>query len=287
MAGRMLLTLTVVIFVFGVIRSYFTQRKVRLFLAGKNDLLGSILAAVLGIFTPFCNCSAVPLFVGFVESGVPLGVTFAFLISAPMVNEIALGMLFNMFGIGVAGLYAGTGLLIAIISGVTISRLKMERHIEDWVLKIRLSNEPRADLPMTFRDRLRFGLNALGSTLKNIWPYLLAGVAVGALIHTYLPTGYLATIMGRRAWWSVPAAVLIGIPIYSNGIGIFPVVQALMEKGAALGTVLAFMMAVTGLSLPEIIVLRRVLKPRLIATFVAIVTVSILLVGLLFNAVIH
>ncbi len=284
-APKLLLILTLVVFVFGVIRSFFSPEGVRRVLARKGDLAGGVLAAVLGVFTPFCSCSAIPLFIGFVEAGVPLGATLSFLIAAPMVNEVAVAMLINMFGPKTAAMYVGTGLLVAVTAGWTISKLRMERYIEDWVLVIRMSNAVEPDTSLTFEDRLRFGTQAVRGTLGRIWPYIFAGIAVGALIHAYVPEGVLASYMGKRVWWSVPAAVAVGLPMYSSTIGIMPMAQALMEKGAALGTVLAFMMAVTGLSFPEMIILRRVLKPQLIATFAGVVVVGILLVGLLFNAV--
>lgn len=284
-APRMLMTLVVVIFVFGVIRSFFSPAKVRSVLAGKGEVWGSVMAAVLGVFTPFCSCSAIPLFIGFLESGVPLGVTFSFLIAAPMVNEIAVGMLLNMFGLKAAALYIGTGLLIAVVSGLVISRLKLERFIEDWVWEMESSGSGFSRTQLSLDERVLRGLQAVRGTLGRTWPFVIVGIAAGSVIHGYVPDAGLAAVMGKHAWWSVPAAVAIGVPIYSSAAGIMPVVQALMEKGAAVGTVFAFMMAVTGLSLPEMIIVRRVLKPQLIGVFVAVVTVSIIIVGLMFNLV--
>jgi uncharacterized protein len=240
--------------------------------------------------TPFCSCSAVPLFMGFLTAGVPLGVTFSFLVSAPMVNEVALVLLFGLFGWKVAGLYMGTGLLIALITGFIISRLHMEKHLEDWVLELTSDKPAAAQLQieeerLSWEDRIRFGVDAVKEIVLKVWPYVTIGIAVGAGIHGYVPENFLAGIMGKDAWWAVPVAVLIGVPMYSNAAGIIPVVQALLSKGAAFGTVLAFMMAVIAISTPEAIILRKVLKPRLIAVFIGVVTVGIIAVGYLFNLV--
>ena len=231
-----------------------------------------------------CSCSAVPLFIGFVTAGVPLGVTFSFLISAPMVNEVALVLLFGLFGWKVAALYLGTGLGIAIIAGWTIGRLKLERHVEPWVWAIR-SGSTEAGAKKTWSDRVTDGRAAVREIVGKVWLYVVLGIAVGAAIHGYVPTNFMASFMGRDAWWAVPLAVLLGVPMYSNAAGIIPIVQALLGKGAALGTVLAFMMAVIALSLPEMIILRKVLRPALIATFIGVVATGILFVGYLFNAV--
>jgi uncharacterized membrane protein YraQ (UPF0718 family) len=282
-APKVLMLLVLVVFGVGVIRSFFTPEKTRRILAGKHESVGNLLAAGLGVVTPFCSCSAVPLFLGFVTSGVPLGVTFSFLISAPMVNEVALVMLFGLFGWKVAALYASTGLLIAIVSGWTIGRLHMERHVESWVYSGLARNEIQRDERIEWAERLRYGRDAVREIAGKVWPFVVAGIAVGAGIHGYVPEGFLASSMGKGAWWSVPLAVLIGIPMYSNAAAIIPVVQALLGKGAALGTVLAFMMSVIGLSLPETIILRKVLKPALIATFVGVVGLGILIVGYSFN----
>jgi uncharacterized membrane protein YraQ (UPF0718 family) len=281
---KVLMLLTLVVFGMGVVRSFFSPEKTRLLLAGKREGVGNVLAAGLGIVTPFCSCSAVPMFIGFVSAGVPLGVTFSFLISAPMVNEVALGLLFGLVGWQVALTYLVFGLSIAIVSGWVIGRLHLENWLEDWVRKIRTG---AADLPqenLTVVDRIRAGIDAVKDIVGNVWPWIIAGIAVGAFIHGYVPAGLLASIMGRDTWWSVPAVVLIGIPMYSNAAGIIPVVTALLAKGAALGTVLAFMMSVIGLSLPEIIILRKVLSLKLIAVFIGVVGTGILAVGFLFNA---
>jgi len=281
---KVLLLLALVVFGVGIIRSFFTAARARQLLAGRRESLGNVLAALLGIVTPFCSCSAVPLFVGFVTAGVPLGVTFSFLVSAPMVNEVALVLLYGLMGWKVAALYLVTGLLVAMVSGWVIGRLKMEGHLEEWVRLIHAGQ----DLPeeeLNWAGRIRAGLAAVKDIVGKTWPWVLAGIALGAGIHGYVPEGFMASIMGRDAWWSVIAAVGIGIPMYSNAAGIIPVVHALLEKGAALGTVLAFMMSVIALSLPEMIILRKVLKPRLLATFVGVVGLGILMVGYLFNLI--
>ncbi len=281
---KVLLLLVAVVFAVGVIRTFFTPERTRRVLAGRRELTGGVLAALLGIVTPFCSCSAVPLFIGFVTTGVPLGVTLSFLISSPMINEVALVLLFGLFGWKVAALYVGTGLAIAIFSGWVIGRLRLEHWIEDWVRaaqSVAGADEERPDWPA----RVRQGGAAVRDIVGKVWPYVLLGIAVGAGIHGYVPENFMASLMGRSAWWSVPAAVLLGVPMYANAASIIPIVQALLGKGAALGTVLAFMMSVIALSLPEAIILRKVLKPQLIAVFFGVVAVGIMLVGFLFNAV--
>jgi hypothetical protein len=281
---KVMLLLTAVVFAVGIVRSFFTPERTRRILAGRRESVGNVLAALLGVVTPFCSCSAVPLFIGFVTTGVPLGVTLSFLISAPMVNEIALVLLFSLFGWKVAVLYMATGLAIAVLAGWVIGRLKMEKHVESWVYELQAGANPE-DQAMTWSDRVRFGREAVRDIVGKVWPYVLVGIAVGAGIHGWVPTNFMASFMGKGAWWAVPLAVLLGVPMYSNAAGIIPIVQALLEKGAALGTVLAFMMAVIGLSLPETVILRKVLRPRLIAVFVGVVATGILLVGYLFNLV--
>jgi uncharacterized protein len=283
---KVLMLLVLVVFGVGIVRSFFTPEKTRKILAGKRESIGNILAALLGIVTPFCSCSAVPLFIGFVTTGVPLGVTFSFLISAPMVNEIALVLLYGLFGWKVAAIYLGTGLLIAMIAGWVIGRLRMERHLEDWVLQIQAGGNNTIEENLTWTNRIQYGIDAVKDIVGKVWIYVVLGIAVGAGIHGYVPEGFMASIMGKGAWWSVPIAVLIGIPMYSNAAGIIPVVHALIGKGAALGTVLAFMMSVIALSLPEMVILRKVLKPTLIATFIGVVGFGILIVGYLFNMII-
>ncbi|HOJ16246.1 MAG TPA: permease [Caldisericia bacterium] len=282
---KVFLLLILVVFGVGIIRSFFTPERTRKLLQGRKEFIGNIIAAGLGIVTPFCTCSAVPLFIGFVEVGIPLGVTFSFLISAPMINEVALVLLFGLFGWKVAVLYLITGLLIAIISGIIIGRMKLEHEVEDWVYEIR-SNGGDAEISnMTWSDRIDFAVDSVKNIVGNVWLYIIIGLAIGAIIHGYVPENLLAGIMGKKAWWSVPLAVVIGVPMYSNAAGIIPIVQALLEKGASLGTVLAFMMAVIGLSLPETIILRKVLKPKLIAIFISIVATGILIIGYLFNLI--
>jgi uncharacterized membrane protein YraQ (UPF0718 family) len=283
---KVLMLLTLVVFGVGIVRSFFTPEKTRAILAGKRESVGNVLAALLGIVTPFCSCSAVPLFIGFVTTGVPLGVTFSFLISAPMVNEIALVLLYGLFGWKIAAIYLSTGLLIAMIAGWVIGRLRMESYLEEWVLQIQAGGTGMAEETLGWADRIQYGLDAVKDIVGKVWIYVVAGIAVGAGIHGYVPEGFMASIMGKGAWWSVPLAVLIGIPMYSNAAGIIPVVHALIEKGAALGTVLAFMMSVIALSLPEMVILRKVLKPTLIATFAGVVGLGILIVGYIFNILI-
>jgi hypothetical protein len=275
-----------VVFGVGIIRTFFTPERTRKILAGKRESAGNVLAAMLGIVTPFCSCSAVPLFLGFVTAGVPLGVTFSFLISAPMVNEIAVVLLYGLLGWKVAALYLVTGLLVAIIAGWVIGRLGMEKYMEDWVLELRANGAAVVEEHLTWSDRIKQGGVAVKDIVGKVWIYVIAGIAVGAAIHGYVPENFMAAIMGKDAWWSVPAAVLVGIPMYSNAAGIVPVIYALLGKGAALGTVLAFMMSVIALSLPEMVILRKVLKPQLIATFIGVVGIGILLVGYLFNMII-
>ncbi|GAB3233488.1 permease [Pseudaeromonas pectinilytica] len=281
---KVLLLLTGIVFVMGMINSWFTPERTRALLAKRGEGGANVLAALLGIVTPFCSCSAVPLFIGFVQAGVPLGVTFSFLISAPMVNEVALTLLFGLFGWKIALLYLGLGLSVAMTAGWVIGRLKMEAHLEEWVQQM---PKVSADDPLqnvSLAERVDGGFGAVRQIVGKVWPYVVAGIAIGAGIHGYVPEAFMASFMGKEAWWSVPLAVLMGVPLYTNAAGIIPIVQALLAKGAALGTVLAFMMAVIALSLPEMIILRNVLKPRLIATFVVVVASGILLVGYIFNA---
>jgi uncharacterized membrane protein YraQ (UPF0718 family) len=281
---KVLMLLTLVVFAMGVVRSYFSPERTRALLAGKREGFGNVAAASLGIFTPFCSCSAVPLFVGFVSAGIPLGVTFSFLIAAPMINEVALGLLFALLGWKVALTYLAFGLAVAIVAGWVIGRLRLEGWLEEWVKDVRAGEAEFQPEDLTFVDRLRAGVEAVREIVGKVWLWIIAGIAAGAFIHGYVPNDLLASIMGKDAWWSVPAAVLLGIPIYSNAAGIIPVVEALLGKGAALGTVLAFMMSVIALSLPEMIILRKVLSIKLIFVFVGVVGTGILMVGFLFNA---
>jgi uncharacterized membrane protein YraQ (UPF0718 family) len=282
---KVLLLLTLVVFGMGVVRTFFSPERTRALLAGRRTGAGNVLAALLGIVTPFCSCSAVPLFIGFLTAGVPLGVTLSFLISAPMVNEIALALLFSLFGWKIALLYLILGLAVAIVAGFVIGTLRMERQVEEWVYDVP-ATETEGEEGMTWAERLNAGWSAVKDIVGRVWPYILLGIGVGAGIHGYVPEDFMASIMGAQAWWSVPLAVAIGVPMYSNAAGIIPVVEALLSKGAALGTVLAFMMSVIALSLPEVIILRKVLKVRLIAVFIGVVATGILLVGYVFNAVV-
>lgn len=280
---KVLMLLGLIVFLMGVVRSFFSPDRTRALLAGRREGLGNVAAAALGVVTPFCSCSAVPLFIGFVSAGVPLGVTFSFLIAAPMVNEVALGLLFALLGWKVALTYLAFGLAVAIVAGWVIGRLHLEGWLEEWVRTLRTNPADMPDATPDLVDRLRAGVDAVRDILGRVWLWIIAGIAAGALIHGYVPADLLGSIMGKDAWWSVPAAVLLGIPMYSNAAGIVPVVEALIGKGAALGTVLAFMMSVIALSLPEMIILRKVLTMRLIAVFVAVVGCGILAVGFLFN----
>jgi uncharacterized protein len=282
---KVLLLLVLVVSGVGILRTFFSPERTRRILGGKSLFVGNLLASMLGIVTPFCSCSAIPLFIGFVEAGVPLGVTFSFLVAAPMINEIAIVLLFGLFGWETALLYVSTGLLIAISSGYVIGRLKVERFVEGWVYDIHPSGSGIEEVALSFDDRVRSGFEAVNDIVGKVVPYIIAGIAVGAGIHGYVPENFMAGLMGKSAWWSVPIAVLIGVPLYSNAAGIIPIVHALLEKGASLGTTLAFMMAVIGLSLPETIILRKVLKVPLILIFVGVVAAGIVIVGYLFNLV--
>jgi len=278
--------LSIIIFVVAIIRSFFPPEKTRKILSYNRQYAGNIVAALLGIVTPFCSCSAVPVFIGFVEAGVPLGVTFSFLISSPMVNEVALILLWGMFGPGIALIYIATGLTVAIISGMIIGKLNLEKYVEGYVYEIARSvgGIEMVAAEQNLNDRLLYARDYVIDILKKVWPYVLVGIGLGAWIHGYVPTDFLAEYAGKDNIFAVPIAVLMGVPLYSNAAGVIPLVAALQEKGMAMGTVLAFMMAVTALSLPEMIILRNVLKPRLIGIFIGIVATSIIIVGYLFNA---
>jgi len=284
---KVLMLLVLVVFGVGLVRSYITPELTRRLLHGKRESVANLLAALLGVITPFCSCSAVPLFIGFVTTGIPLGVTLSFLIAAPMVNEIALVLLYGLVGWRVAAIYFATGIAIAAVAGWVIGRLGLEHHIEDWVREMQAQADDGVGLVrMSWPDRCRYGAEAVRDIVGRVWRYVLLGIAVGAAIHGYVPQDFMATLMGKSAWWSVPVSVLIGIPMYSNAAGIIPIVEALLGKGAALGTVLAFMMSVIALSFPEMVILRKVLKPRLIAIFIGVVGCGILFVGYLFNLII-
>ena len=279
---KVMLLLTLIIFGVGIIRTYFSPERTRKALEGKSLFTGNVMASMLGIVTPFCSCSAIPLFLGFIESGVPLGVTFSFLIAAPMINEVAIVLLFGLFGWKTALIYVVTGLVIAITAGWIIGKLHLEKWVEDWVYKLKAGDELEEE-KLSFSTRVMRGFEAVKEIVGKVWIYVMIGIAVGAGVHGYVPQDFMASFMGKSVWYSVPLSVLIGIPLYSNAAGIIPIVSALIEKGAALGTSLAFMMSVIGLSLPEMIILRKVLKLPLIFTFIAIVGTGIMIVGFLFN----
>ncbi|HZL76918.1 MAG TPA: permease [Bacteroidales bacterium] len=282
---KVMMLLTLIIFLVGIIRTFFTPERTRKALEGRKTFTGNVMAATLGIITPFCSCSAIPLFLGFVEAGVPLGVTFSFLISSPMINEVAVVLLYGMFGWKVALIYVVTGLVIAIAAGWVIGLLKLEKWVEPWVYETHLGANGEDEGKITFGDRISLGYDAIKDIVGKVWIYVALGIAVGAGVHGYVPQDFMAALMGKSAWYSVPLSILIGIPLYSNAAGIVPIVSVLIEKGAALGTSLAFMMAVIGLSLPEMIILRKVLKLPLIFTFIGVVGSGIMVVGYLFNMI--
>ncbi|MFA5353749.1 MAG: permease [Thermodesulfovibrionales bacterium] len=281
---KIFLLLSVIIFVISFIRSWFPPEKTRKILSHKKEFIGNILAALLGIVTPFCSCSAVPLFIGFVEAGVPLGVTFSFLISSPMVNEVAVVLLWGLFGWKIAAIYLGTGLLVAIAAGLIIGKLRLEKWVEGYVYEIHMGES--GDLPQqSFRERLIFARDNTKEIVKKVWLFILIAIGIGGFIHGYVPQDFLVRYAGPQNPLAVPVAVLLGVPLYSNAAGVIPIVYALMEKGLSTGTVLAFMMAVTALSLPEMIILKKVLKLPLLAVFAGIMTVTIIAVGYLFNTI--
>ena len=282
---KVLMLLVLIIFFVGILRSFFTAERTRKALEGKSTFMGNIMASVLGIVTPFCSCSAIPLFLGFVESGVPLGVTFSFLVAAPMINEVAVILLYGMFGWNVAAIYIGTGLIIAIVAGWIIGKLKLEKWVEEWVYATKLGEGDEEEEKINFSQRITMGYDAVKEIVGKVWLYVALGILVGAGAHGYVPAEFMASFMGKDVWYAVPLSVLIGIPLYSNAAGIVPIVSVLIEKGASLGTALAFMMSVIALSLPEMIILRKVLKMPLILTFIAIVGGGIMVVGFLFNLI--
>jgi len=279
---KIFLLLTTIVFAVAVIRAYFSPEKTRRILSHKKEIIGNMLAALLGIVTPFCSCSAVPLFIGFVEAGVPLGVTFSFLISSPMVNEVALIMLWGLFGWKIAVIYAGTGVVLAILSGIVIGKLRMEKYVQDSVWEMKVGE--MEVMETGFRDKLLYARDYTKDLLKKLWPYVVIGIGLGAIVHGYIPTDFVVKYAGPGNPFAVLVAVLVGIPLYSNAAGMIPVVQALVGKGMAMGTVLAFMMSVTAISFPEAVILKNVLKMPLIVTFFSIVAVGIIIVGYLFNA---
>ncbi len=279
---KVLLLLGGVVFVVGVLRTYLNPVKIRLWLSKRSRVSAHCFAALFGSMTPFCSCSAVPLFIGFVQAGVPLGVTFSFLIAAPMVNEVAVALLLSAFGVKVAALYFVAGIFIAVFAGIIIGILKLESEVESWINDGVADAVEATEVPL-FADRIEQGRAAVQEILSKVWLSIIIGVGIGASIHGYVPQDFFSSLLGAETWWSVPLAVLLGVPMYSNAAGIFPIAQALLGKGAALGTTLAFMMSVIALFLPEVIILRRVLKIKLIGAFLGVVTVGIIIVGYLFN----
>lgn len=282
---KVMLLLVLIIFGVGILRTYFTPEKTRKILGGKSLFTGNILASLLGVVTPFCSCSAIPLFLGFVEAGVPLGVTFSFLIAAPMINEVALVLLVGLFGWKVAIIYVATGLSIAIIAGWLIGKLGLEKYVADWAYKVKANHENEEETKLTFQERIQSGYQSVKEIVGKIWIYIIIGIAVGAGAHGYVPEDFLGALLGKENWYGVPLAILMGIPMYSNAAGIIPIVSVLIEKGVSLGTALAFMMSVIALSLPEIIILKKVLKWQLITAFIGIVAAGIVIVGFIFNYV--
>jgi len=280
---KVMLLLVLIIFIVGIIRSYFSPEKTRKVLEGKPLFIGNIMAAMLGIVTPFCSCSAIPLFLGFVEAGIPIGVTFSFLIAAPMINEVALVMLIGLFGWKVAVIYVVTGLTVAILAGFILEKLKLQRYVADWVFQIKSKHQATTDSKQYFSQRIDTGFDAVKEIVGKIWIYIIIGIALGAGAHGYVPDDFLAKTLGAQNWYSVLLAIIVGVPLYSNAAGIIPIVSVLIEKGVSLGTALAFMMSVIGLSLPEIIILKKVLKWQLIAVFVGVVAFGIVIVGYIFN----
>jgi uncharacterized membrane protein YraQ (UPF0718 family) len=280
---KIFLLLAVVIFAVSVIRSYFPPERTRRLLSHKKSFIGNIAAALLGVVTPFCSCSAVPLFIGFVEAGVPLGTTFSFLIASPMVNEVAVVLLFGLFGLKVTAIYIGAGLMIAVLGGIVIGKLRLERWVEEYVFGLQVVREAAG---MTFRQRLLYARGATGEIIRKVGLFVAVAIAIGGFMHGYVPEDFLARVAGPGNPFAVPAAVLLGVPLYSSAAGIIPIVYVLMEKGLSMGTVLAFMMAVTALSLPELIILRKVLKAPMLAVFAGIMTVAIISIGYMFNALI-
>ena len=282
---KVILLLVLIVFIVGILRTWITTERTRKALQGKSLFTGNVMAAILGIITPFCSCSAIPLFIGFVEAGIPLGVTFSFLIAAPMINEVAVILLLSMFGIKVTVIYVATGLFVAIFAGWLIGVLKMEKYVADWVFKVQMGESDAESQIHTLETRIKAGYETVTEIVGKIWVYILIGIAVGAGAHGFVPADYLSDLMSNANWYSVPLAIIIGIPLYSNAAGVIPIVSVLIEKGVSLGTALAFMMSVIGLSLPEIIILKKVLKTRLIVYFVGIVAIGIIIVGYVFNLV--
>ncbi len=282
---KVMLLLVLIIFIVGIVRTWFTPEKTRKALEGKSLLTGNIMAAILGILTPFCSCSAIPLFLGFVEAGIPIGVTFSFLIAAPMVNEVAIILLFGLFGWKITLIYVTTGLIIAILAGFIIEKLKLQRYVADWVFKMNSNNQDLKEEKISYNERINSGYVAVKEIVGKIWIFIIIGIAIGAGAHGYIPEDVLGKILGNDNWYGVPLAIILGVPMYSNAAGVIPIISVLVEKGVSLGTALAFMMSVIALSLPEIIILKKVLKWQLIAVFVGVVSTGIIIVGFIFNLI--
>lgn len=291
-APKVLMLLVLITFIVGITRTFLTPERIRAMLSGRKGTYGYVLAAILGVPTPFCSCSAIPLFLGFLQSGIPLGITMSFLISCPVVNEVALAMLYGMYGWKIATLYAVLGMTKAVISGMLIARMRPERFLESWVAELQSNAEQGSDdaldqeasCALTWSDRVDSGTTAVKEILAGTWHYLVGGIALGAAIYGYIPVAFVSQYMGKEAWWNVPVAVILGLPLYASAVGVMPIVQAVLAKGAALGTALAFMMSVIGISIPELVMLRKVIKMPLIWLFVGFVTLGIVIVGYIFNA---
>lgn len=286
---KILLLLSGMIFLITLLQTFINPEKVRRAVEKRGEGLGNVIASLFGAVTPFCSCSSVPLFIGFVQAGIPLGITFSFLITSPIMNEVAFVLLLGLFGWKVALLYLASGIVIGIISGLILGRLNLERYVEDFVYKIQPKGSGQqglSEIKMSWHQRFSQAAESTREIVGKVWLFVIIGIGVGAFIHGFVPEDALTGIMGEGAWWSVPVSVLLGIPLYSNAAGIIPVVSALLGKGAALGTVLAFMMSVVALSLPEMIILRKVLKPPLIIIFASVVALSIVITGYLFNLIV-
>lgn len=285
---KLMLLLSGMIFLITLVQTFIDTEKVRVIVETRGEGVGNVIASLFGAITPFCSCSSVPLFIGFVQAGIPLGITFSFLITSPLMNEVAFVLLLGLFGWKVALLYLVSGITIGTLAGTILGRMNLERYVEDFVYEIKTpNNAPRLlEEKLTWLDRVKRATESTRDIVGKVWLFVIIGIAIGAFIHGFVPEESLTSIMGKDAWWSVPISVLLGIPLYSNAAGIIPIVSAMLDKGASLGTVLAFMMSVVALSLPEMIILRRVLKPTLIAIFIGVVAVSIVLTGCLFNLVI-
>ncbi len=282
---KILILLAVIIFIVSIVRSYLPPEKIRDILSHKNKYVGNVLASLLGIITPFCTCSAIPLYLGFIQAGVPLGTTFSFLIASPMINEVALILLLGLFGWKIALIYVLSGLIISIISGIIIGKLKVEKLVEPFVLQNQI-NSNIVNLPsLSHRERISYAIDDTKDIVKKVWLYILIGVGVGAWIHGYMPADFLAQYAGSDKWYAVPLAVLVGIPLYSNAAGVIPLVSVLTEKGVSMGTTLSFMMAVTALSLPEFMILKKVMKLKLILIFAGVVGMGIMFTGYMFNLI--